>query len=95
MILNLLRVEELRVEDMMKRSFAEFYTQCHTDERKRAVIELEDRLSNTKDVDCMVCQGDLKDYYSACSELRDRSETLLVSSRNRNVVCGNSGVSRT
>ena len=27
MLLNLLRVEQLRVEDMMKRSFAEFHNQ--------------------------------------------------------------------
>jgi antiviral helicase SKI2 len=34
MILNLLRVEQLRVEDMMKRSFSEFHSQKDIAKRK-------------------------------------------------------------
>ncbi len=41
MILNLLRVEQLRVEDMMKRSFAEWGSQRHAAHAKvRAVCYL-------------------------------------------------------
>ena len=67
----------------MKRSFAEFYMQCDADERRKAVKELEERLANTKDVDCMVCQLDLKDYYGVCSELRGHTEVLQVSNTDR------------
>ena len=39
MILNLLRVEQLRVEDMMKRSFSEFHSQKDVNKRK---VDLQD-----------------------------------------------------
>lgn len=48
MILNLLRVEELRVEDMMKRSFAEFHMQKDSQERKREMEEVEKKITKYK-----------------------------------------------
>lgn len=41
MILNLLRVEDLKVEDMMKRSFAEFHAQKSVPEALDAVAQIE------------------------------------------------------
>ena len=40
MILNLLRVEELRVEDMMKRSFSEFGGQKDLPEHEQMLKEV-------------------------------------------------------
>ena len=40
MILNLLRVEQLRVEDMMKRSFSEFHNQKDVNKRKADLEEV-------------------------------------------------------
>ena len=40
MILNLLRVEELRVEDMMKRSFSEFSARKDADKHRQLIREL-------------------------------------------------------
>ncbi|XP_074623537.1 superkiller complex protein 2-like [Acropora palmata] len=71
MILNLLRVEELRVEDMMKRSFAEFHMQKDAQERKREMEELEQKLQNVKELDCTFCSEDLKLYFKGCRELSE------------------------
>ena len=78
MILNLLRVEELRVEDMMKRSFAEFHMQKDSQERKREMEEVEKKLQNIKEVDCTFCVGDLKLYFKDCRELSELTRTVQV-----------------
>jgi len=76
MILNLLRVEELRVEDMMKRSFAEFHMQKDSQERKREMEEVEKKLQNIKEVDCTFCAEDLKLYFKDCRELSKLTRTV-------------------
>lgn len=76
MILNLLRVEELRVEDMMKRSFAEFHMQKDALQRKREVEELERKLQNIKELDCAFCSEDLKGYFKACRELSELTKEV-------------------
>ena len=77
MILNLLRVEQLRVEDMIKRSFSEFHNQKdvgkHTDELQGLVKEIGDM---TEVVDY---SGDLEDYYRACEEYHTLNDRLKVS----------------
>ena len=78
MILNLLRVEELRVEDMMKRSFAEFHMQKDSQERKREMEEVEKKLQNIKEVDCTFCVDDLKLYFKDCRELSELTKTVQV-----------------
>lgn len=81
MILNLLRVEELRVEDMMKRSFAEFHMQKDWQERKREMEEVEKKLQNIKEVDCTFCVEDLKLYFKDCRELSELTRTVQVIER--------------
>lgn len=78
MILNLLRVEELRVEDMLKRSFAEFHMQKDAQERKRQMEEVEEKLQHINDVDCTFCSGDLKSYFKACQELSPLTNSVKV-----------------
>lgn len=78
MILNLLRVEELRVEDMMKRSFAEFHMQKDAQKRKREMEELEKKLQSIKEVDCTFCSEDLKQYFKDCRELWELTRTVQV-----------------
>ena len=82
MILNLLRVEELRVEDMMKRSFAEFHMQKDAQERKREMEELEQKLQNVKELDCTFCSEDLKLYFKGCRELSELTRIVQVSLAN-------------
>ncbi|XP_019620739.1 PREDICTED: helicase SKI2W-like [Branchiostoma belcheri] len=69
MILNLLRVEELRVEDMMKRSFSEFHTRKDTQVHQREVKDVQEKLKTVKEPDCLMCGVDLENYYMSCKEL--------------------------
>ena len=51
MILNLLRVEQLRVEDMIKRSFSEFHSQKDKVKHKEDMENLYKEISNVKDIE--------------------------------------------
>ncbi|XP_041481057.1 helicase SKI2W-like [Lytechinus variegatus] len=78
MILNLLRVEELRVEDMMKRSFSEFSTRKDADKHRKHIKDLQQKVKQIRDIDCYMC-SDLESYYCTCKELHQlREETQKV-----------------
>lgn len=70
MILNLLRVEQLRVEDMMKRSFSEFYSQMDMKKHESAMKELRQQLATVENVECFMCAFDLEKYCETVSEYR-------------------------
>ena len=76
MILNLLRVEQLRVEDMMKRSFSEFHTQKDQNKHKEALETLLKEMSNMPEV--IDYSGDLEKYYRACEEYTNLRHKLQV-----------------
>ena len=76
MILNLLRVEQLRVEDMMKRSFSEFHQQRDAGKRREAMETLAQRLGEAQEV--VDYSGDLEDYYRACDEYYKLKQYLQV-----------------
>eukprot|EP00494_Astrolonche_serrata_P025027 UN25287 len=48
MILNLLRVEEIKVEDMIKRSFGEFHSQKLLPQKKQIINQLEKQINESK-----------------------------------------------
>lgn len=77
MILNLLRVEALRVEEMIKRSFSENASQRLLPAQEKAVIEAEKQLSTLPYVECDVCNQDIERYYDACRDVAKRNESLL------------------
>jgi len=58
MILNLLRVEQLRVEDMMKRSFSEFHSQKDIARRKEDLDQV--RIPDLKCV--IICKNHMLYY---------------------------------
>ncbi|XP_031486566.1 DExH-box ATP-dependent RNA helicase DExH11 isoform X1 [Nymphaea colorata] len=67
MILHLLRVEELKVEDMLKRSFAEFHAQKKLPEKQQLLLL---KLSQAhKPIDCINCEGTIEEYYTMCAEV--------------------------
>ncbi|XP_026112146.1 helicase SKI2W-like isoform X3 [Carassius auratus] len=74
MILNLLRVEALRVTDMMKRSFSENHrdTQAH----EKRISELRNTLSSLPPLDTEGQLSDILSYYHTITELRITTETL-------------------
>ena len=74
MILNLLRVEALRVEEMIKRSFSEHATQSLLPETLRRVQEGERTLLGMSKVDCGLClssKGGIREYWDVARTLQD------------------------
>ncbi|CAL8581446.1 Antiviral helicase ski2 [Xanthoria parietina] len=59
MILNLLRVEALKIEEMIKRSFSENATQALLPQHEKHVKLSESDLAKIKREQCDVCDGDL------------------------------------
>ncbi|KZT41620.1 ATP-dependent RNA helicase [Sistotremastrum suecicum HHB10207 ss-3] len=63
MILNLLRVEALKVEEMIKRSFSENAAQRLLPDQQERVVETEKTLSKYRKLECAICEGDINRYY--------------------------------
>ena len=69
MILNLLRVEALKVEQMIKRSFSEHATQALLPETLRKIQEGERELGGLAALTCDVCEGGaIKNYWQTAKE---------------------------
>ncbi|TFY63324.1 hypothetical protein EVJ58_g3329 [Rhodofomes roseus] len=77
MILNLLRVEALRVEEMIKRSFSENRTQKLLPDQQNKVIEHEKALSTLHKLSCDVCSPDIERYYDASFDIVELNRDLV------------------
>ncbi|PIK60838.1 putative helicase SKI2W [Apostichopus japonicus] len=81
MILHVLRVSEIRVEDMMRHSFLEFDALEAQADNKEKAKTLASELQTMEDVDCYLCNIDLKEYYSGCkflTEARRKFQNILL-----------------
>lgn len=76
MILNLLRVEALKIEEMIKRSFSENATQALLPEQEKQVKLSEVDLAKIKREPCNYCDVDLDDCHAAATKFH--SLTLKV-----------------
>lgn len=75
MILHLLRVEELKVEDMLKRSFAEFHAQKKLPEQQQLLMR---KLAQpTKIIDCIKGEPAIEEYYDMFSEAERYSNMII------------------
>lgn len=63
MILNLLRVEALKIEDMMKKSFSENTNQKLLPEQEKQLQENTKKLDLMDKLQCLVCVPNIYDYY--------------------------------
>ncbi|KAJ5502374.1 hypothetical protein N7463_005248 [Penicillium fimorum] len=70
MILNLLRVEALKIEEMIKRSFSENATQALLPEHEKQVQVSEASLAKIKRAPCEICDLDLMTCHNAAMEYR-------------------------
>jgi antiviral helicase SKI2 len=84
MILNLLRVEDMSVEDMIKRSFSEFHTQQALD-AKRGSMDLpqllqqyEKQLTKIEVAPCFCIGGpcEIEEYYNQCWQITENSKWI-------------------
>uniref|UniRef100_A0A4W6EMV1 SKI2 subunit of superkiller complex n=1 Tax=Lates calcarifer TaxID=8187 RepID=A0A4W6EMV1_LATCA len=74
MILNLLRVEALRVTDMMRRSFSESHRDTQAQEKR--ISQLKQTLSSLPPLDTEGQLSDLMPYYRTVTELRTTTDAL-------------------
>ncbi|KNA02967.1 hypothetical protein SOVF_213570 [Spinacia oleracea] len=74
MILHLLRVEELKVEDMLKRSFAEFHSQKKLPEKQQLLMV---KLSQpTKTIECIKGEPSIEEYLEMYTEAEGYSNQV-------------------
>ncbi|TFK77500.1 antiviral helicase [Pluteus cervinus] len=77
MILNLLRVEALKVEEMIKRSFSENASQRLLPEQQLRVKEGERKLLAMTKLDCSTCQPAIDTYYDTSLEIVHYNAKIL------------------
>jgi len=91
MILNLLRVETLRVEEMIKRSFSENVTQAALPEQQQEYEKNNEILKNMEDLSCVICKIDINLYYNYTEEVLDLNKKIhkiiITSSNNQRILC--------
>lgn len=74
MILHLLRVEELKVEDMLKRSFAEFHAQKKLPEKEELLLQM--LRQPTKTIECIKGEPSIEEYYDMFLEAEKLREYI-------------------
>ena len=79
MILNLLRVEALKIEEMIKRSFSENATQALLPEHEKQVRLSESDLARVKREPCDVCDIDLESCHAASMAYQSATRDLHLS----------------
>ncbi|KAI0008213.1 DSHCT-domain-containing protein [Xylariaceae sp. FL0662B] len=76
MILNLLRVEALKIEEMIKRSFSEHATQQLLPEHEKAVKVSEADLAKVKREPCTICDGALEQCHQSSMNYKQLTHEL-------------------
>jgi len=71
MILNLLRVEQLRVEEVMKRSFSEFHARKDSKSQEDRIKVLQEEIDQRYEVTELLNRTDYERYLDACHELAE------------------------
>ena len=79
MILNLLRVEALKIEEMIKRSFSENATQALLPEHEKQVKLSESDLAKVKREPCDICNIDLERCHAASMAYQSSTRDLHLS----------------
>ena len=76
MILNLLRVEALKIEEMIKRSFSEHATQALLPEHEKQVQLSEANLAKIRREPCDICDADLERCHDAAMDFERLTQDL-------------------
>jgi antiviral helicase SKI2 len=77
MILNLLRVEALKVEEMIKRSFSEHATQSLLPDQQKQIDATEETLKKFENEACPFCDADLALLHAASMQVLALSGEML------------------
>ncbi|KAK5944440.1 Antiviral helicase ski2 [Knufia obscura] len=76
MILNLMRVEALKIEEMIKRSFSENATQALLPQHEKQVALSQTNLDKIKRESCQICDADLEECHSAAIRYQEINKDL-------------------
>uniref|UniRef100_A0A060SXD2 ARAD1A03146p n=1 Tax=Blastobotrys adeninivorans TaxID=409370 RepID=A0A060SXD2_BLAAD len=91
MILNLLRIEALKVEEMIKRSFSENASQVMLPEHEKNVKMNEETLSKLTRDPCAVCDQDIDEIHDLAVKYRQSTTQMLYRIMNdplgRRILC--------
>lgn len=79
MMLNLLRVEALKIEEMIKRSFSENATQALLPEHQKQVKLSEADLEKIKREPCDICDIDLEACHQSCEDYKRLTNEMHLS----------------
>ena len=77
MILNLLRVEALKVEEMIKRSFSEHATQSLLPDQQKQIAATEETLKKLERKPCPYCSIDLEPLHIASMAVISNGAAML------------------
>ena len=77
MILSLLRIESLRVEEMLKRSFSEDGNQKAAPEQAALLASEQKLLDGLEKLNCPICEVDLETFYAKCRDVLDKSKRIF------------------
>ncbi|KAM9964402.1 hypothetical protein ACTFIW_004165 [Dictyostelium discoideum] len=76
MILNLLRVPDFKVEDMIKRSFSEFSSQKELPGIEKQIEKLQQQQKQLAQVDCILGEPDIDHYYKLFSQAKKYNQQI-------------------
>ena len=79
MMLNLMRVEALKIEEMIKRSFSENATQALLPQHEKQVQGFRANLDKLKRPQCDICDVDLESCHAAAMRLEKLTKELHIS----------------
>ena len=69
----------VRVEDMMKRSFAEIDSARHMSCHQEALYSIKESIESLQKEDCPICIQDIDQYYRACVTVTNFHKNMQVS----------------
>ncbi len=75
-----------RVEDMMKRSFAEIDSTRHINDHQEALYSIKESIESLQIEDCPICIQDINQYYSACANVKHFHKNMQVSVKINDIV---------
>ncbi|KAJ2811407.1 Antiviral helicase ski2, partial [Coemansia furcata] len=85
MILNLLRAKQLRVEEVIKRSFGESDSQGQAPEQTQRLLRAKEQLDDYPSLACAICEDDIAGYYRVSSSVQRLTARLHTKAAHRSL----------
>ncbi|KAJ2732895.1 Antiviral helicase ski2 [Coemansia sp. BCRC 34962] len=85
MILNLLRAKQLRVEEVIKRSFGESDSQGQAPEQTQRLLKAKAQLDSYPSLGCAICEDDIASYYRVSSSVQRLTARLHLKAAHRSL----------